>query len=123
MTMFPAGLAVTRRETIAHLNDRCRLGLDRTAQTVITHSCLAAFGAGNAVAEAAHQLRILAAIRAVRFADDDATERDRGQIAYEGETVYFAIDAYDLYLRYGSEDPADPRVTRRVMTIMLREDL
>lgn len=123
MTLPPACLAMTRRKRIAHLNDRCRLGLDRTAQTVITRSCLAAFGHGTAAAEAVHQLAILAAIRAIQFADDDKTERGRGQIEYEGETVYFVIDAYDVDLRYGSDDPADPSITRRVMTIMMHEDL
>lgn len=115
-----AGLS--RRETLAHLNDRCRLGLDRAARTVITRTCLATFGKGNAATELAAWAAILAAIRAIRFSDDDRTERDRGEIEFEGETVFFAIDAYDLDLHYGSEDPADPAVTRRVMTIMLRED-
>ena len=38
------------------------------------------------------------------------------------ETVFWRIDAYDRNLRFYSEDPADPAVTCRVLTIMLTSD-
>ena len=37
-------------------------------------------------------------------------------------TVFWNIDAYDSELRFGSDDPADPAVTRRVLTIMLASE-
>jgi hypothetical protein len=37
-------------------------------------------------------------------------------------TVFWKIDAYDRELRFGSEGPADPAVTRRVLTIMLASE-
>ncbi len=37
-------------------------------------------------------------------------------------TVFWKIDAYDSELRFGSDDPADPAVTRRVLTIMLASE-
>ena len=49
--------------------------------------------------------------------------RDSGEFVFRGTTVYFKIDAYDLALESGSEDPADPDVTIRVLTIMLAQDL
>ena len=48
---------------------------------------------------------------------------DRGQFELSGETIHFRIDYYDVALEWGSEDPADASITRRVLTLMLREDL
>ncbi|MDE2410708.1 MAG: DUF3768 domain-containing protein [Sphingomonadales bacterium] len=38
------------------------------------------------------------------------------------QTVFWKIDAYDCDLRFGSENPADPSITRRVLTIMLARE-
>ena len=38
------------------------------------------------------------------------------------ETLFWKIDAYDRALEWGSPDPADPRVSRRVLTIMLASE-
>ena len=38
------------------------------------------------------------------------------------ETVFWKIDSYDRDLRFGSENPADSAVTRRVLTIMLASE-
>ena len=111
-----------RLATIARLNDRCRHGLDRTARIVMTRACLGTFAQDRA-AEIIAQAGILAMLREHRFSDAEAVERNRGSFEYQGTTVYFSIDYYDVALEYGSEDPADASQTRRVLTIMVREDL
>jgi len=111
-----------RVEVIARLNYRCRLGLDRTGRDVITRTCLATFSEEQLPTRIVAQAEILAAIRKDRF-PEEASPRGRGHVEYRGTKVYFAIDAYDLDLVYGSEDPADASVSRRVMTIMVREDM
>jgi hypothetical protein len=111
----------SRTEIIGALNDRCRQGLDRRGRIVITRACLATFAeAGMSTLVA--QIEIMAALRAHTF-DSEDRERNRGEFELRGHIVYFAIDYYDLALEYGSEDPADTAVTRRVLTIMMRDDL
>ena len=41
-------------------------------------------------------------------------------VTFEGETkkVFWKIDLYDNDLKYGSEEPENPKVTTRVMTLM-----
>ncbi len=112
-----------RLASIARLNDRCRQGLDRTARIMVTRTCLGTFASGDGTMEIVVQANLYAAIRHHVFADADAAERDRGNFEFEGTTVYFKIDYYDAAFQYGSEDPADASITRRVLTIMVREDL
>lgn len=113
---------LSRVETIARLNDRTRLGLDRTSRTMMT-SNLRATLSGDSVAEGiVAQAQLLKEIRSYEFGDDDGPERDFGTIDFRGNRVLFKIDYFDLDLHYGSEDPADASITRRVMTIMLASD-
>lgn len=51
--------------------------------------------------------------------NDPYGEHDMGAFLHQGERVFWKIDYYDLELKYGSPDPADPTVTERVLTIML----
>ena len=116
-----ATLALDRTETIARLNDRARLGFDRSARTVITRNCLAAFGDIAGTQAIVNQARLLAAMRRCRFAPD-SPERDLGEFEFGGQTVWVKVDYYDADCAYGSEDPADPAVTTRVVTILLPAD-
>ena len=65
---------------------------------------------------------LLMAIDRCAFAADERDERRRGEVLFRGRAIRFAIDYYDRSLEWGSEDPGDPDVTTRVMTIMLPED-
>ncbi len=49
-------------------------------------------------------------------------EHDCGLIAVAGHRVLFKIDYYDPSFCGHSADPADPVVTRRVLTIMLADE-
>ena len=55
-------------------------------------------------------------------ANDPYGEHDFGIVQIEGRSVYWKIDYYDRALEYGSENPADPKVTTRVLTIFLAEE-
>jgi hypothetical protein len=55
-------------------------------------------------------------------ANDPLEEHDFGGFDADGHKVFFKIDYYDESLTYHSPDPADPSVTRRVITIMLAEE-
>lgn len=54
--------------------------------------------------------------------DDPYGEHDFGAVTVDGQKFYFKIDYYDANCEYGSEDPADPAVTTRVMSIFYAED-
>src|SRR6202030_3388078 len=55
-------------------------------------------------------------------ANDPHEEHDFGAFDADGQRIFFKIDYYDESLTYHSPDPADPSVTRRVITIMLAEE-
>ena len=55
-------------------------------------------------------------------ANDPHEEHDFGGFDADGHTILFKIDYYDESLAYHSPDPADPSVTKRVITIMLAEE-
>ncbi len=65
--------------------------------------------------------RVLLAVQS--FSDftkdnDPHGEHDFGIFEIEGKTYFFKIDYYALDMGGGSEDPADPEKTVRVLTIM-----
>lgn len=71
------------------------------------------------------QERILEKVRAYdAFSErnDPYGEHDFGSFKFEGQTIFWKIDYYDLAREYGSPNPADPARTRRVLTVMLAEE-
>jgi hypothetical protein len=54
--------------------------------------------------------------------NDPHGEHDFGSFEIEGNRIFWKIDYYDRAMEFGSEDPADPAVTTRVLTILLAEE-
>ena len=68
---------------------------------------------------------ILAKVRSFdnfTIANDPYGEHDFGSFDYKGQKIFWKIDYYDLNYEYMSENPADPTITNRVVTIMLADE-
>lgn len=121
---------LSRSERIARLNDRARQAMGL--------ACVAVATEGFRALPEQDQSRVRELVEtfdAFTPDNDPYGERDFGAIyqdsdgrwtttrpARSAKTVFWKIDAYDRDLRFGSEDPANPAVTRRVLTIMLASE-
>ena len=54
--------------------------------------------------------------------NDPYDEHDFGSFKVAGESYFFKVDYYAPDLQAGSEDPADPERTTRVLTIMRADE-
>jgi len=54
--------------------------------------------------------------------NDPHGEHDFGAFEIDGKSFMWKIDYYDSNLEFGSEDPADPNKTTRVLTILRSEE-
>ena len=100
-------------ETIRKLNDDFRRTLSG-GQIMMTPG-IAALGP-DAVARLIEKV-----ITYEDFSDDSDPhhEHDFGAIDIDGERAFFKVDYYSLDLQAHSPDPSDPKVTQRVMTLLL----
>ncbi len=68
------------------------------------------------------------AVAAVRDFDDFNAdndphgEHDMAFLDVDGERIFFKVDYYDPELERHSDDPSNPEITRRVLTIALASD-
>jgi len=100
---------------VAALNDAFRLS---PGQAWMVTSGVRAFGEDFPIAAVA----AVTAFDDFDGGDDPWGEHDFGAMLVEGRRLLWKIDYYDLDLSGGSPDPADPAVTRRVLTLMLAEE-
>ena len=55
-------------------------------------------------------------------ANDPNSEHESGSFGANGHKVCWKVDYYNQDMSARSKDPADPRVTKRVLTVMLAEE-
>ena len=108
---------------IRALNDEFRtqrslVGSAIADNTLVITSGVAAHG-NDFTDRAVHAVREYSAFNEGK---DPYGEHDFGSFDLDGENLFWKIDYYDRLLEWGSPDPADPDVTRRVLTILLAEE-
>jgi Protein of unknown function (DUF3768) len=120
-----------RAERIAQLNDLARKAMGVSCNVLVTSGFQALDEADQS-----HVRELVETFDAFTKDNDPYGERDFGAIYQsadglwnterpangEQERVFWKLDYYDHDLKYGSDDPTDPRKTRRVLTIMLAEE-
>lgn len=101
---------------IAALNDALRRSFK--GGRVLMTSSIAALPAPEQAAI------LMAAARFDAFSRDNDPhgEHDCARFEAAGHACLFKVDYYDEAMEFASPDPADPAVTRRVLTIMLAAD-
>jgi hypothetical protein len=54
--------------------------------------------------------------------NDPHGEHDFGSLEVDGRKIFWKVDYFDAAMVFGSEDPADPSKTTRVLTVMLASE-
>ena len=102
---------------IARLNDLCRTAMGIAGKLFQTE--------GVSALPAADQSAIREKVETFKdFSEDNDPhgERDFGAFEHNGQRIFWKIDYYARDLMHGSENPADPKQTVRVLTIMLADE-
>ena len=107
----------SRAKRIAYLNDKFRKNLPAGGRVYMTAGVN-----GEGPEFVSKALAKVIAFDDFNADNDPHREHDFGSFELEGETLFFKIDYYDLKREFGSEDPADPKQTLRVLTIMLANE-
>jgi len=106
------------RERIRELNDAFRKTLNPTlGRTMLTA------GVNSLPSDVrAMVIRKVATFDAFTEDNDPNGEHDFGNFELAGHRFFFKLDYYDRKLEFGSDDPADPAKTTRVLTIVLADE-
>jgi hypothetical protein len=105
-------------ERIRELNDQLRTTLDpRFGRVLMTAGVNALPSDVKAMV-----IRRVATFSEFNANNDPHGEHDFGNFELAGRKFFFKIDYFDTNMEFGSEDPADPAKTTRVLTIMLAEE-
>jgi Protein of unknown function (DUF3768) len=99
---------------IAEINDRFRQkGNDFLGQNVLSQQ-VAAMPLSDRIA----LKRMVSLFDNFTEGNDPYGEHNFGSVEYQGEKYFWKIDYWDENYEYGSEDPSNLAITRRVLTIM-----
>lgn len=105
-----------RSIAISELNDSFRRSL--VGGRVVTTAGVAALSD----ATRAEAVRTVQAFDGFSAENDPHAEHDFGSFDLAGQKFFWKIDYYDQTLQFGSDNPADPTITVRVLTFMLAEE-
>ena len=111
-------MMTSKTEQIRTLNDRLRQNLGTGVATAVITIGVAALG-DEAVARI---VKTIAVYDDFFHENDPWEEHDFGAFEVDGHKIFFKINYYDPTLTYHSDDPAEPTLTHRVITIMLAEE-
>lgn len=67
-------------------------------------------------------IRLVQQYSAFTPANDPYKEHDFGSIDYQGNKIFWKIDYYDTQYLFFSNAPANPNLTKRVLTIMMADE-
>ncbi|WP_375414579.1 DUF3768 domain-containing protein [uncultured Bradyrhizobium sp.] len=70
----------------------------------------------------AEALLIVGTFSAFTPDNDPHGEHDFGKFKFVGRTFFWKIDYYDKQCEFGSDDPSNPEITTRVLTLMFASD-
>jgi Protein of unknown function (DUF3768) len=104
-------------------SDRIRLLNDNFRATLVGGRMVMTAGVNALPVDT--KARVLLAVQSFdTFTEDNDPhhEHDFGSFEIEGETYFFKLDYYAPDMDGGSEDPADPEKTARVLTIMRADE-
>lgn len=110
-------LAFTNTEKIRRLNDCFRRSMVFGGTIVFTQGVSAL-----ASADKTELLRLVRTFDAFTADNDPHDEHDFGAIDFAGVRYFWKIDYYDLAHEFASSDPANPAVTRRVLTVLRADE-
>src|SRR6266702_3989122 len=80
-------------------------------------------GVNSQGAQAVHEvIKKLKSFDSFTRDNDPNGEHDFGALTHQEQQYLWKIDYYDSTMQCGSPDPANPDVTKRVLTVMLAEE-
>ncbi|MBV6439442.1 MAG: hypothetical protein EPGJADBJ_01082 [Saprospiraceae bacterium] len=106
-----------KAERIAQLNDEFRKAAWQGGHVYMTQGIQ-----GLPPEDQFQVFKLVKTFNAFSEDNDPYEEHDFGAFDFKRERIFWKIDYYDKSMTFGSEDPADPEVTERVMTVMLANE-